>query len=89
MISQYLKLLADFLLDMPVVGIELAQSAFECVDVIELELWLADQLNAFHNFYQPASSLKSFLAKEERLLPLRKHKLFRLRLSIPNNEDFS
>jgi len=62
MIPQHLKLLADFLLDVSVVGIELAQSAFERVDVVEFEFWLSNQFDAFHDFYQPAPSLDSFIA---------------------------
>jgi len=62
MISQHLKLLADFLLHMSVVRIELAQATFEGVDIVELELGFADQFDAFHNFYQPALRLQSFFS---------------------------
>src|ERR1700730_2394933 len=74
---------------MPVVGIELSQSVFEGVDIIELELGSADHLDAFHDFDQPAARLESFIAQEKRPLPLCEYLFFRLRLPIPNNKYFS
>jgi hypothetical protein len=40
-IAEYLKLLSDFLLDVPVLGIELAQPVFKGVNVTKLKLPLS------------------------------------------------
>ena len=87
MVPEHLKLLTDFLPDVPVVGIKLAQPALERVDIIELEFRSADHFDAFHDLYQPAACFVSFLAQEQRFPPLCEHELFRLNLSVANDED--
>jgi hypothetical protein len=82
-----LEVVDGFLLDVPVIRIELRQPIFERVNVVEFEFTLSDHLYAFHDFDEPPSRLELFVAKEERFLPLGEHQLFRLRLAIPNNEN--
>jgi hypothetical protein len=84
-----LKLLANLLFDMSVLGIDLAKPAFKRIDIIKRELVFSNQFYAFHDLDKPASRLDALIAKKECSLPLRKHIFFWLELTITNEEDFS
>jgi hypothetical protein len=72
-----------------IVRIEIAQRAFESVDVLKLEFRPADGLHAFHDLDQPASRIRRFVAQEARLAPLSEHFVLRLNLAVANDEDFA
>jgi hypothetical protein len=63
-ITQILELLTYLRLDVLVAGIEIAEMAFERVNVIEREVALAKRLHAFHDVEQPTTRLRRFISEK-------------------------
>jgi hypothetical protein len=76
-IAQKLKLLTYLGFDVLVAGIEIAEMAFEGVDLFNREITLAERLHAFHHIEQPAARLPRFTSEEKRSLPVRKDQFLR------------
>ncbi len=68
-ITKKLKLLADFIFYVIVVGKNIAEALFKCVDVAQIKFLLTNRLDAFHDFDKPASCLGNFTSQEKRSLP--------------------
>jgi len=70
-VSKELKLLADFIFYVFVVWKNATETFFKCINFIQVEFRLADRINAFHDFDEPASRIRPFIPKEKCSLPFR------------------
>src|SRR5580704_4359393 len=88
-VTQKLKLLANLGFDVLVAGVEIAEMAFERVDLVKGELAFSERLDAIHDVEQPSARVRRFIPEEKRPLPFRENRLLRANDTTSNDVNFA
>jgi hypothetical protein len=75
-----LKLLSYLRFDVVIAWVKLGKHRFKCVNLLDFEFSLTENVNAFHHFDQPSARFGRLSAKKKRLPPLFQH-------VFPRNHD--